>query len=409
MKMDVSSRQGIEITVLFDGFIVSSRWFSMPAVLSAGDGPGFPVFFPWRVWDNLDITDAQTAGYELRPVRNVHAVGATFLVPTSDGRMSLILPAQIRARLNNTEMPVCEQITKMELTFPFSGEIQGATAWTLRFQGENIPKTHFATPFRPNFFTQAVLFGCVAMFGGILAAFNAPSWPTLEEWETPVRSRLAMIQWVTPQERKKPDVLPVEEDTVQSRLVQLRTARTVRPPRPQPQMEKTVLQLRTMTSRNMIKMPHEEHVIDLTDLDTPTADEPEITLDLGSSGAIHTPIVVPTPVTQPLTTPPPPMAVARPSDKPTEATPARRISFPRVEYPESARHLGIEGKVRLRLYIDEKGKITKVEIIQSLHPLLDQAASAAAKEAQYEPARDHHGRPMATTAIVTVRFELEEE
>lgn len=407
MKMNFS-RQGIEITVLFDGFIVSSRWFSMPAVLSAGDGPGFPVLFPWRAWDNLDITYAQTAGYELRPVRNVHAVGATFLVPTSDGRMSLILPAQIRARLNNTEMPVCDRITKMELTFPFSGEIQGATAWTLRFRGENIPKANFAAPFRPNFFTQAVLFGCVAMFGGILAAFNAPSVPTLEEWASPVRSRLAMIQWVAPQERKKPDALPVEEETVQSRLVQLRTARTVRPPRPQPRMEKTVLQLRTMASRNMIKMPHEDHVIDLTDLDTPSADEPEITLDLGSSGAINTPMVVPTPVTQPLTTPPP-SVVKRPSEKPKEATPARRISFPRVEYPESARHLGIEGKVRLRLYIDEKGKITKVEIIQSLHPLLDQAASAAAKEAQYEPARDRYGRPIATTTIVTVRFELEEE
>lgn len=404
-----AGRRGIEVTVSLDGVVVYSRWFPVPSAVAAGDGPVFDVFFPWRRWDAIEKEQPEMAGYQRRPVRGVHAVGLVFLEPAHGGRVLLTLPAQARAHVNGAEVPPCDRVTRMELDFPFSGQIQGAPGWTLRFSGDYALGISWDARFRPGFFAQSLLFGFLAVSGILLAAFNAPAPPLWDEWDSPVQSRLAMLHWISPQTEKKPVPPTVEEEVIQSRLVQLRAARTVRIRQPRPRLDSASLRISSLTARSRIQLPHEEHVVDLTDPNAPPAEEAEVTLDLGNAGTTAMPAVVaPPPLAVPVQ--PPPMAVSRtPVQKPQQAKPPRRISFPRVDYPESARHLGIEGKVRLLLHIDEQGKVVKVEVIAGLHPLLDQAAAAAAKAAVYEPAADAQGRPVASTAAVTVRFELEEE
>jgi protein TonB len=60
----------------------------------------------------------------------------------------------------------------------------------------------------------------------------------------------------------------------------------------------------------------------------------------------------------------------------------------RVEpaYPDLARKAGIEGMVVAKVLIDTKGNVEKVEIVKS-HPMLDEAAMAAAKQFKFKPGK----------------------
>ncbi len=92
--------------------------------------------------------------------------------------------------------------------------------------------------------------------------------------------------------------------------------------------------------------------------------------------------------TKPLeNTPPPPPEEEEPivefyalSDKPEV--------IHRVEpaYPELARKAGIEGMVVAKVLIDTKGNVEKVEVVKS-HPMLDEAAVAAAKQFKFKPGK----------------------
>ncbi len=60
----------------------------------------------------------------------------------------------------------------------------------------------------------------------------------------------------------------------------------------------------------------------------------------------------------------------------------------RVEpvYPDLARKAGIEGMVVVKVLINTKGDVEKVEVIKS-HPMLDDAAVAAAKQFKFKPGK----------------------
>ncbi len=55
-------------------------------------------------------------------------------------------------------------------------------------------------------------------------------------------------------------------------------------------------------------------------------------------------------------------------------------------YPELARKAGIEGMVVVKVLISTKGDVEKVEVIKS-HPMLDEAAIAAAKQFKFKPGK----------------------
>jgi protein TonB len=79
---------------------------------------------------------------------------------------------------------------------------------------------------------------------------------------------------------------------------------------------------------------------------------------------------------------------------------------PRPHYPESARREGKEGRVLLRVLIDDEGRTKAVEVTASSgHDMLDHAATEAIKKWRFMPARAG-GKPVETWVKVPIDFQL---
>ncbi len=63
-----------------------------------------------------------------------------------------------------------------------------------------------------------------------------------------------------------------------------------------------------------------------------------------------------------------------------------------VVYPDSLRAKGIEGSVKLQVYLDDEGNPLTVELVDSVHPVLDQLALVATTEMRWLPAYVEHKR-----------------
>jgi TonB family protein len=75
-------------------------------------------------------------------------------------------------------------------------------------------------------------------------------------------------------------------------------------------------------------------------------------------------------------------------------------------YPDAARQRAIEGEVRLRIIVDQSGRVERdIEVIESI-PLLDQAAISAVEQWRFSPGRDRDGHPARTLLEVPVHFTL---
>jgi periplasmic protein TonB len=73
------------------------------------------------------------------------------------------------------------------------------------------------------------------------------------------------------------------------------------------------------------------------------------------------------------------------------------------EYPFAAKRLHKEGKVALRLFIDEKGKLEKVEVVESTDPMFASSAVEAMKRSRFRPAR-RKDVPCPCRAPYIIRF-----
>lgn len=80
-------------------------------------------------------------------------------------------------------------------------------------------------------------------------------------------------------------------------------------------------------------------------------------------------------------------------------------SVPQPAGTEAARAAGIEGKVRVQLTVDETGHVVDVKLLQGLGYGLDEAALAAARQAEFEPAV-RCGKPTRATFNISMRFTL---
>jgi len=78
-----------------------------------------------------------------------------------------------------------------------------------------------------------------------------------------------------------------------------------------------------------------------------------------------------------------------------------------IPYPAEARKLGIDGKVRLRVDIDKKGRVVKVQVLQDPGGGLGQAAAKAIKGFLFSPAIGLSGKPVDYRITYTYVFELE--
>ena len=99
----------------------------------------------------------------------------------------------------------------------------------------------------------------------------------------------------------------------------------------------------------------------------------------------------------------PPKPVVRVGPRP--ATPERALRPP---YPEAKRRLAQEAVLRLRLSIDERGRVRSVEPLGAADPtFLASARAHLIRNWRYTPAMEG-GRPVASSLVITLRFELDQ-
>jgi protein TonB len=78
----------------------------------------------------------------------------------------------------------------------------------------------------------------------------------------------------------------------------------------------------------------------------------------------------------------------------------------RKSYPAEAKRLGVEGKLRVRLIVDARGKVTQAKLLGSLGHGLDELALARARAIEFEPAKDSDDKPVASVVVWTFTFTL---
>jgi len=78
----------------------------------------------------------------------------------------------------------------------------------------------------------------------------------------------------------------------------------------------------------------------------------------------------------------------------------------KIVYPEIAKRAGIEGKVYVLAFVDEKGTVTKAEIIKGLGAGLDEAALNAVKATKFKPGKQR-GKPVKVQVSIPIVFKLQ--
>lgn len=124
----------------------------------------------------------------------------------------------------------------------------------------------------------------------------------------------------------------------------------------------------------------------------------------------------PAPESSPMETPPPPPAAepppaaapspaAAPRQARVDAPPSPRRSI-KPDYPKGARQRGEQGDVRMEIFVSASGAVSDVRVVASSgYPELDEAAVKAVFAARFSPAR-RDGRPVASSATLTMNFRL---
>jgi protein TonB len=74
-------------------------------------------------------------------------------------------------------------------------------------------------------------------------------------------------------------------------------------------------------------------------------------------------------------------------------------------YPEMAKKAGIEGRVTVKALVDEEGRVTHVDVIQSTNPIFDEPAKRAAMGFLFKPGMQRD-RPVKVYMAIPFRFQL---
>lgn len=103
--------------------------------------------------------------------------------------------------------------------------------------------------------------------------------------------------------------------------------------------------------------------------------------------------------------PPPP----QPTPKPVPKAPisggvlnGKAISLPKPPYPQIARAARASGTVTVQVTIDENGNVISASAVSG-HPLLQQSAVQAARQAKFSPTK-LSGQPVKVTGVITYNF-----
>ncbi|MGD8778816.1 MAG: energy transducer TonB [Ignavibacteria bacterium] len=77
----------------------------------------------------------------------------------------------------------------------------------------------------------------------------------------------------------------------------------------------------------------------------------------------------------------------------------------RICYPETAQKAGLQGKVYVKAFVDEKGIVQKVELIKGIGGGCDEEILRVVKETKFEPGRQR-GRPVKVQVAMSFLFKL---
>lgn len=106
---------------------------------------------------------------------------------------------------------------------------------------------------------------------------------------------------------------------------------------------------------------------------------------------------------------PPP--APQPSPKPTPRAPisagvlnGKATSLPKPAYPAIAKAAKASGAVTVQVLVDESGNVVTARAVSG-HPLLQQSAVAAARQAKFSPTK-LSGQPVKVTGVITFNFVL---
>lgn len=125
--------------------------------------------------------------------------------------------------------------------------------------------------------------------------------------------------------------------------------------------------------------------------------------------AISEPVSTPTPIVAPLPTPQLVEAVAVQPQPPAPVTPPQfnaDLNNPAPPYPPLSRRLGEEGRVMLRVFVDERGLPLRVEMRSSSgHDRLDHVALETVKQWKFVPAR-RGDQAVSAWVLVPISFSL---
>ena len=101
-------------------------------------------------------------------------------------------------------------------------------------------------------------------------------------------------------------------------------------------------------------------------------------------------------------TPPsqPPAAVA------DVVTPPKLLRRVRAVYPTVARAAPLQGDVIVQAVVGTDGKVRDVQVLQAVHPVLDEAARKAVLQYVYTP-KLRNGIPESAVMRITVSFRLD--
>lgn len=77
----------------------------------------------------------------------------------------------------------------------------------------------------------------------------------------------------------------------------------------------------------------------------------------------------------------------------------------KIKYPEAAKREGIEGKVYVLAFIDEKGNVANAKVIKGAGYGLDEAALDAVKQTKFTPGKQR-GKPVKVQVTIPIVFKL---
>lgn len=76
-----------------------------------------------------------------------------------------------------------------------------------------------------------------------------------------------------------------------------------------------------------------------------------------------------------------------------------------VIYPEIAKRAGVQGRVYVIAFVNDKGEVTRTEVAKGIGAGCDEAAMAAVRKARFIPGKQR-GKPVNVRVSIPIRFQL---